>query len=119
MNACDDQCKLLTWHSKTRSCHINYPLALIMKFHLFSNILDMADAHFNLENLAKTVKNAQKGTNYFICVSPRGKDELERFANCFTGRQDLSSHYGSLPNPSTHPDSKDWQIMSRAFRVAL
>jgi hypothetical protein len=79
----------------------------------------MADAHFNLENLEKTVKNAQKGTNYFICVGPRGKDELERFENCFTGRQDLSSHYGSPPNPSTHPDLKDRQIMARAFRVAL
>lgn len=39
-----------------------------IKIHLLSNILDIDN--FNLVSLANKIKNTQRGTNYFVCVSP-------------------------------------------------
>ena len=38
------------------------------KIHLLSNILDIDS--FNLNTLATKIRNSQRGTNYFVCVSP-------------------------------------------------
>jgi hypothetical protein len=47
-----------------------------IKIHLFSNILDMGDTHFNLQKLANTILQSQSGINYFVCVSALNKDKL-------------------------------------------
>jgi len=90
-----------------------------MTFHLFSNILDMGDEYFNLRSLAKTILNSQKGTNYFICVSPLAKGKLDAFMSYFDGHIEVSSFLGEIPNPSTHPESKPWQVAWNIFKVEL
>ena len=39
-----------------------------IKIHLFSNILDIE--LFSISQLEELISNSQKGTNYFVCVSP-------------------------------------------------
>jgi hypothetical protein len=39
-----------------------------IKFHVFSNILDIEE--FEINKLCEKISNTQKGINYFICVSP-------------------------------------------------
>lgn len=58
-----------------------------VKVHLFSNILDMGNTAFNLEQLANTIKTSQTGVNYFVCVSPRYNNCIDRFASFFQGMQ--------------------------------
>ena len=90
-----------------------------IKFHLFSNILDMGGEHFDLEGLANTILTSQKGTNYFICVSPLEKDKLTDFMQCFEGHIEISSFSGEFPNPSAHAGSKPWKVVWNIFKVEL
>ena len=50
-----------------------------IKVHLFSNILDVTT--FDLSLLARKIENAQKGINYFVCVSPDNLTAEERIFN--------------------------------------
>ncbi|MFT4155848.1 hypothetical protein [Parafilimonas sp.] len=55
-----------------------------IKVHLLSNILDVDS--FNYIQLANKIKATQKGTNYFVCVSPDNNNALNRinsFQSCF------------------------------------
>lgn len=55
-----------------------------IKIHLFSNILDVPS--FNLQRLVTKIKNTQKGTNYFVCVSPfnaTAQTQITSFKNQF------------------------------------
>ena len=57
-----------------------------IKIHLFSNILDVTS--FNLQQLITKIKNTQKGTNYFVCVSPSNgtaQTQITSFQNQFNG----------------------------------
>ena len=90
-----------------------------IKFHLFSNILDMGGENFDLEGLANTILSSQKGTNYFICVSPLEKDKLNNFMRCFEGHIEISSFSGEFLNPSAHSGSKPWKVVWNIFKVEL
>lgn len=90
-----------------------------IKFHLFSNILDMGGENFDLEGLANTILSSQKGTNYFICVSPLEKDKLTDFMRCFEGHVEISSFSGEFPNSSAHAGSKPWKVVWNIFKVEL
>ena len=90
-----------------------------IKFHLFSNILDMGDEYFDLKGLAKTILSSQKGTNYFICVSPLGRYKLDDFMGYFEGHIEISSFSGEISNPSTFPGARPWQVVWNIFRVEL
>lgn len=51
-----------------------------VKLHIFSNILDVEQV--NLNSLARLLKKSQKGSNYFICVSPSSysaKQRIDKF----------------------------------------
>lgn len=53
------------------------------KIHLFSNILDIPAV--NIERLANTIKQTQKGVNYFVCVGPMnyGSEKINKFHKLF------------------------------------
>ncbi len=55
-----------------------------IKFHLFSNILDMGDKHFDLKKLSDNIVNSQIGDNYFICVSAMNEEKLHEFTEYIT-----------------------------------
>jgi hypothetical protein len=88
---------------------------LSIKFHLFSNILDMGDDEFDIHNLADKIKNSQKGVNYFLCVSPREKQKLNKFMMCFDNYHEISVSQGVSP----FVENKDWQITYNIFKVEL
>ena len=50
-----------------------------IKLHVFSNILDIE--HINLKHLANILNISQKGSNYFICVSPNFYSSIKRIDN--------------------------------------
>lgn len=88
---------------------------LSIKFHLFSNILDMGDDEFDLHNLADKIKNSQKGVNYFLCVSPREKQKLNKFMMCFENYHEISVSQ----EVSYFEENKDWKITYNIFKVEL
>ena len=61
-----------------------------VKLHLFSNILDMGESHFVLEDLTDKIKLNMKGSNYFVCVSPLNANRLEDFEDLIDSDKTLS-----------------------------
>jgi hypothetical protein len=88
------------------------------KFHLFSNILDMGDSHFNINELAGKIIDSQQGVNYFICVSTRKEFLLAKFMGYFRNFQQISSLSGSFEygNPLY---KRSGEIVLNIFKVAL
>ncbi|NMB82307.1 MAG: class I SAM-dependent methyltransferase [Ignavibacteria bacterium] len=41
-----------------------------IKFHLFSNVLDIGEEHISHDDLLELIEETQKNQNFFICVSP-------------------------------------------------
>jgi hypothetical protein len=86
-----------------------------IKIHLFSNILDMGDNHFDIDNIANTVLNSQSGINYFVCVSALNKNKLDYFMSLFEGCEgfeELSSCSGQFKK-------QNWQIQYNIFKVGV
>lgn len=88
-----------------------------IKFHIFSNILDVEN--FNINLLAQKIDNSQKGTNYFICVSPKIWEEekhprnlrLDIFMDYFQQKRNihiLSTRETNIGN---------WKRYERVFKV--
>lgn len=46
-----------------------------IKIHLFSNVLDIDEAIFSMEDLTRNITSTQLGRNYFFCISPYINDE--------------------------------------------
>ncbi len=91
------------------------------KFHIFSNILDVND--FNIDLFAQKIDNSQKGTNYFICVSPKlwkkGKHprnlRLDTFMNYFQQRRNVKVLSQRETDICTNTDN--WARYERIFKV--
>lgn len=86
-----------------------------VKFHLFSNILDMGDKEFNIKEIANKIIKSQKGINYFICVSPREYSNLNKFMGFFSDYELIDSSNGIC----SFYEGKDWQIGYNIFKVEL
>ncbi len=78
-----------------------------IKFHIFSNILDVTD--FNLYLLFNKINQTQNGINYFICVSPNFKVDgndirnlrLKTFSELFKV-QPISQRFTNIENWSRY-----------------
>lgn len=71
-----------------------------VKLYLFSNIIDVEGIDLNV--LANKIIKTQKGTNYFLCVSPdngTASSRLDNFANSFSRRTDLPSSNEIIRKP--------------------
>ncbi|RLA06275.1 MAG: hypothetical protein DRQ51_09855 [Gammaproteobacteria bacterium] len=82
-----------------------------IKFHIFSNILDMGTTYFNIKNLTSKIKNSQKGINYFICISALDKEKLDLFMSYFYGKENVIEFDGEFKN------DKNWKIIFNIFKV--
>lgn len=82
--------------------------------HLFSNILDMGDSHFNMKNLADKIIHSNDKKAYFICVSPYNHEKLERFMSLFKKEnsfQEISTFNGYFEN------EQQWKIVYKIFKI--
>lgn len=111
-----------------------------IKFHLFSNIID-ANV-FSLSQLLKLLSTTQRGSNYFVCVSPyitdAANDRLDSFCNYFKrnystyqllgeetfGKRneywDCNYHYNSNTIHKNHYEcggKRKWTKVVRVFHV--
>ena len=68
------------------------------KIHFFSNILDVDD--FSITNLIELIENTQKGTNYFVCVSPYITDSKADRVDSFSRHFSQYETYNLLLNES-------------------
>ena len=90
-----------------------------VKFHLFSNILDMGNDAFDIGQLASNIKSSQKGFNYFLCVSPAINNEIdERLALFVDHFKDFNFELFSHENDFLFPD-RLWTINIWVFKVEL
>lgn len=84
-----------------------------LTFHLFSNILDMGDSCFNIQNLASKIIKSQNNKAYFICVSPYDDAKLSKFMECFKNEnsfQDIASFSGYFKD-------ENWKMVYRIFKT--
>lgn len=86
-----------------------------VKFHLFSNILDMGDKEFSIKEIANKIIKSQEGDNYFICVSPMEYSKLNKFMKSFNNYQLIDSSNGI----SSFYKGEDWQMGYNIFKVEL
>lgn len=95
--------------------------AASVKFHMFSNILDVND--FDLKSLHRTIMNSQNGLNYFICVSPdyySGNLRLDEFTELFSVEPNfslISDRCGEITNPNNQ--AKTWKHYEKVFEVVI
>lgn len=116
-----------------------------VKFHLFSNILDMGGKFFDIKELANKITNSQSGDNYFVCVSPQNEEKLHEFTESITSVkiktliddlfetdtsemvefspktklstiQFISHDTQDIENPSTFLDAKPWKNIHMVFK---
>lgn len=90
-----------------------------IKFHIFSNILDVES--INIQSMCAKITQTQSGVNYFICVSPRFWEDgvhprnlrLDAFMNYFQQRHNVSVI-------STRENNIDrWKRYERVFKVTM
>ena len=86
-----------------------------IKFHVFSNILDVED--FNINSLCNKINSTQNGTNYFICVSPNIMQSrnmrLDAFMNYFQQNRNTSVISARETNIN------NWRRYERIFKVII
>jgi len=88
-----------------------------IKIHLFSNILDMGNDYFNLQQLSQKISGSHRCMNYFICVSALGKTKLDFFMKSFSnysGYKNISSFDGEFDQPWKN---NPWKIVFNIFKV--
>jgi hypothetical protein len=93
--------------------------ASAIKFHIFSNILDVDD--FNIEKFAQKINETQQGINYFICVSPKFWEDgvhprnlrLDAFMKYFQQRHNVSVISTRESNINS------WKRYERVFNVIM
>jgi hypothetical protein len=85
-----------------------------VKFHLFSNILDIE--LFSMSNLLELISSSQKGTNYFICVSPYINDikveRIDSFKRYFENQFKSFLSFGNKQNTNSINDDY-WNCNNR------
>lgn len=89
-----------------------------IKIHLFSNILDVEG--FSMVHLISIIEQAQKGVNYFVCVSPYITDaktaRIDKFVQHFADQYDSYHTYFEIENQKGEWKN-GWTRVIRLFRV--
>ena len=90
-----------------------------VKLHLFSNILDVEA--FSMQQLIDLINLTQKGTNFFVCVSPYINDvktaRFDSFARGF--RHEVSFNILYQDEARRGEWKKTWTKLIKVFRVEL
>ena len=90
-----------------------------VKLHLFSNILDVEA--FSMQHLIDLISETQKGTNYFICVSPYINDlKTARFDSFVDGfRHNVTFNILHQEEARRGEWKNTWTKLIKAFQVEL
>lgn len=86
-----------------------------IKFHIFSNILDIDE--FNLNTLYNKIIKTQKGTNYFICVSPNFYSDGSSIRN--QRLRDFMALFNAVPISHRFSNIGTWTRYEIVFMVNL
>jgi len=94
-----------------------------IKFHIFSNILDIHD--FDLNSLCEKIAKSQAGKNYFICVSPNfirtnawwRNERLNMVMNYFTNHH--AANTISTRETDIASGTNGWKRYERLFHAFL
>ena len=81
----------------------------IPTLHIFSNVIDLADDYFNLEEFAALINGCSVGENHYICIEPyfnyNTQDEkLSRFIDLL----EPNTYYEKTFSRGEFVDGKDW-----------
>ena len=81
----------------------------IPTLHIFSNVIDLADDYFNLEEFAALINGCSAGENHYICIEPyfnyNTQDEkLSRFIDLL----EPNTYYEKTFSKGEFVDGKDW-----------
>ncbi|MBP3614541.1 MAG: sel1 repeat family protein [Bacteroidaceae bacterium] len=81
----------------------------IPTLHIFSNVIDLADDYFNLEEFAALINGCSVGENHYICIEPyfnyNTQDEkLSRFIDLL----EPNTYYEKTFSKGEFVDGKDW-----------
>ena len=81
----------------------------IPTLHILSNVIDLADEYFNLENFAELLNSNAKGENHYICIEPYFDYEerdakLKRFTTLMTAR----TYYRQAYAKGAFITGRDW-----------
>lgn len=77
--------------------------------HILSNVIDLADDCFNLEDFTTLIKKNIKGENHFVCIEPyfgyyEENEKLERFIELF----DAEVYYRKVFTKGTFVEGREW-----------
>ena len=77
--------------------------------HILSNVIDLADEYFNLQNFAELLNSNAKGENHYICIEPYFDYEerdakLKRFTTLMTAR----TYYRQAYAKGAFITGRDW-----------
>lgn len=89
-----------------------------IKIHFFSNILDVED--FSIKHLISLIEQTQKGTNYFVCVSPyiteAKRARIDGFVQYFVDNYDSYQSYYEIDSQRGEWEN-DWTRVIRVFKI--
>lgn len=90
-----------------------------IKLHLFSNILDVEA--FSMQHLIDLINLTQKGTNYFVCVSPYINDIKTARFDSFAGgfKHNAAFHILYQDEARRGEWKKTWTKLIKVFQVEL
>ncbi|MBE7691247.1 hypothetical protein, partial [Tenacibaculum piscium] len=97
-----------------------------IKFHIFSNIIDVEN--ISIQSIYTKISETQKGENYFICVSPKFREDgnhprnlkLNEFMGYFQKNQNVTvikDRESNIPNPSN--PLKPYKRFERVFKTSI
>ena len=77
--------------------------------HILSNVIDLADDCFNLEDFTTLIKDNIKGENHFVCIEPyfgyyEENEKLERFTELL----DIDFYYNKVFTKGTFVEGREW-----------
>lgn len=77
--------------------------------HVFSNVLDLADFFYDLEQFASLIKNCSIGENYYMCVGPYfGYEEKDEKLYSFVNLLNSEICYSEFFLKETFVEGRDW-----------
>ena len=77
--------------------------------HILSNVIDLADDCFNLEDFTTLIKDNIKGENHFVCIEPYfGYDEEDEKLERFTELLDIDFYYNKVFTKGTFVEGREW-----------
>lgn len=77
--------------------------------HMFSNVIDLADDHFNLERFVGLINQCSIGDNHYLCIEPHfDYEEKDERLGRFVDLLDVEVYFNKIFPKGTFIEGKDW-----------